>query len=71
MSAVKRAGAAAAVVLALVLSGCAADGIEKDSSTDRLREETITLQDGRVVHCIVYKSGYAGGLSCDFEGVAR
>ena len=60
-----------AVVLAilLVLSGCGAtrqSDIEKSSAN--LKEGSITLSDGRVVVCIVYKRGYAGGLSCDWEG---
>ena len=60
-----------AVVLAilLVLSGCGTtrqSDIEKSSAN--LKEGSITLSDGRVVVCIVYKRGYAGGLSCDWEG---
>lgn len=60
-----------AVVLAtlLVLSGCgrtSQSDIEKTSTY--LKEGSITLSDGRVVVCIIYKRGYAGGLSCDWEG---
>lgn len=58
---------AGAVVLAGVLAGCAS-GFESERSTGSLREETITISDGRTVHCVIYASGYRGGLSCDWEG---
>lgn len=42
------------------------DTIAKTSDA-RLREEYMTLSDGRVVTCISWKTAYAGGLSCDWE----
>lgn len=59
-----------AALLATALVGCTSmsTGVEQGSSTSALREETITVQDGRTVHCVVYSSGYKGGLSCDWEG---
>ena len=60
-----------AVVLAtlLVLSGCGREeGSEQSSSNDRLSEQTITLSDGRVITCVVYRASSKGGLSCDWEG---
>ena len=60
-----------AVVLAtlLVLSGCGATSqSDTEKSSDHLKEGSITLSDGRVVTCIIYKHGRAGGLSCDWEG---
>ncbi|WP_036321742.1 hypothetical protein [Microbacterium sp. B24] len=57
-----------AVVLAATLAGCAATGAEQGASTDALRQESITLQDGRTVQCVVYSAPYKGGLSCDWVG---
>ncbi|UGS26354.1 hypothetical protein K8F61_17265 [Microbacterium resistens] len=67
------------VVLALgglVLSGCASGGspaVDGDAGqrSSKLYERTISLTDGRTVTCITYRSGYAGGLSCDWDGAAR
>ncbi len=61
----------AAVTLALAataLVGCTPSGAEQNRSADSLRQESITLQDGRTVQCVIYASGYKGGLSCDWEG---
>ncbi len=49
-----------AVVL-VVLAGCGAGGPAK-------RGNDVVLPDGRTVTCVVYKQGYAGGISCDWEG---
>lgn len=57
-----------AALLATALVGCTSTGAERNSSTDTLREETITVQDGRTVHCVIYSAGYKGGLSCDWDG---
>ena len=54
------------VAVTLTLSGCYVSGMEQDRSTDSLREETITLNDGRTIVCVIYASGYKGGLSCDW-----
>lgn len=63
--------------LAFGLSGCTESGSAgRESGTFpvsdyTLSEEHITLQDGRKVTCIKYASGYKGGLSCDWESVAK
>lgn len=56
-----------AALLALSLTGCEPQGAEQSSSTRALREESITLHDGRQITCVVYASGYQGGLSCDWS----
>lgn len=62
-----RAWAGATIALALtLLVGCSADGSEQSTSTDMLRQESITLDDGRTVQCVVYATINAGGLSCDW-----
>lgn len=55
--------------LAFGLSGCTESGSVGSDYT--LSEEHITLQDGRKVTCVKYASGYKGGLSCDWESVAK
>nr|DAL41027.1 MAG TPA_asm: hypothetical protein [Caudoviricetes sp.] len=35
---------------------------------DGLKENRVNLTDGRTVTCVVYRGGYAGGVSCDWEG---
>ena len=67
-----RAAAATSIALvAAALVGCSAGGSEQGASTDKLRQESITLEDGRTVQCVIYASGYKGGLSCDWEGAQR
>lgn len=68
--------AGAVVALALVLVGCGTGGSpatddKAGSTSNRLYERTIELQDGREVTCVVYKQSNAGGLSCDWDGAAR
>lgn len=66
----KRRGVGAAVALSVLLAalaGCATDGSELSRSTDTLRQESITLDDGRTVQCVIYSAGYKGGLSCDWD----
>ncbi|MFJ6532468.1 hypothetical protein [Microbacterium sp. NPDC091662] len=64
------AGAVAAAAVALALVGCGpARGVEDaGESSGRIYQSTERLADGRSVTCLVYKSGYAGGLSCDWAG---
>ena len=59
---------AVVLVALLVLSGCGRDGAEQSSSNDQLSEQTITLSDGRVITCVLYRASRKGGLSCDWEG---
>ena len=53
-------------VAALLLTGCGAADADTGKSTN-LSEKKIALKDGRQVTCVVYKAGYAGGLSCDWD----
>ena len=60
-----------ALPIALMLAGCTTtrDGDEpavSRSVSGKLREAEIELTDGRTVTCVVYSSGYKGGLSCDW-----
>lgn len=60
------------IVAALALTGCGYGGNpESDDNAGgesrNLYERSITLTDGRDVTCVVYQSGYKGGLSCDWE----
>lgn len=59
-------------IAALALTGCGTGGSpENDDNaggkSKALYERSITLTDGRDVTCVVYGSGHAGGLSCDWE----
>lgn len=57
-----------ALTLASILALTACEGGEQGNSRiSLLHEEQVSLTDGRTVTCIVYKAGYAGGLSCDWE----
>lgn len=59
------------------LSGCTESGSAVDDSPSSevsdftLSEKHITLQDGRKITCIKYSAGRKGGLSCDWESVAK
>lgn len=57
--------AAGAIALALTLTACGAENW--DSSHEKNLTPKVVTVDGREVTCILYKSGYAGGLSCDWE----
>jgi len=61
----KKITAVAAVVLVMALAGCS--GSEQERSTETLRQESIVLEDGRTVECVIYASYNNGGLSCDWE----
>lgn len=68
--------AGVALVATLALAGCATGGspaVDEDAGTvaDTLYERKIQLTDGREITCIVYSSGYRGGLSCDWGGATE
>lgn len=48
----------------LTLSGCSSEQ-QGDRATPV--PHIVKLADGRAVTCIVFKSGYAGGMSCDWD----
>jgi hypothetical protein len=52
------------VALVLGLVGCSANDAD-DGSAGRI--SWVQLPDGREVLCVAWKSGYAGGLSCDWD----
>lgn len=62
----KRKMMAVAALCVLLLTGCGVADAETGESTG-LEQNTIELKDGRQVTCVVYKAGYAGGLSCDWD----
>ena len=69
-------GIAASLVVAtalLTLTGCSAPVVEGATGEEgyALSENALRLSDGRTVTCVVYKAGYAGGLSCDWDGATR
>src|SRR5207344_3019717 len=41
-------------------------GVGDSGTTAYISEQDIHLKDGRIVTCLIYKQGYAGGLSCDW-----
>lgn len=43
------------------------DSNKKVNSVSGLSEWKYTLSDGRIITCIVYQGGYAGGLDCDWK----
>lgn len=77
----KRLAAAAAAVafLTLALTGCASESGNGGSTDPEINAQLTPsdhysfvqeLQDGRKVLCVWAKSGYGGGLSCDWESIA-
>lgn len=71
--------AAAAAFLALALTGCASGAGNGGSTDPELNDQRTPsvhysfvqeLPDGRKVLCVWAKSGYGGGLSCDWESIA-
>ena len=62
-----RLAAIAAAALTLALAGCATG--EPDPTTgEKTNLDVRRVQvDDRIVTCIVYRAGYAGGLSCDWN----
>jgi hypothetical protein len=63
----KRLAIVAVAVLTLTGCGSGADNAAGTESSN-LIERTIDLTDGREVTCIIYGTGYRGGLSCDWGG---
>lgn len=66
----KKTLATLALVTMLALTGCGG-GYEQPTTNekDHLHENSLKLEDGRTVVCIVRgESNYRGGLSCDWDG---
>lgn len=63
------ARAALAALTLATLAGCAnTTDAESVDATPRIRAAWVQpLPDGREVTCIFAKSGYAGGLTCDWD----
>ncbi|WP_104087059.1 hypothetical protein [Arthrobacter sp. GMC3] len=66
----KKTIAALAIVALLALTGCGSGEAPTDKERDYLHENSLKLDDGRTVTCIVRgtPTGYRGGLSCDWDG---
>lgn len=48
--------------------GCATqDPATGEAGRTTLYEQSVELRDGRIVSCVARISGYAGGLSCDWD----
>lgn len=58
--------AAVMAMSALLLVGCGAADVDTGKGTN-LSEKKIALKDGRQVTCVAHVTGYAGGLSCDWD----
>lgn len=60
-------------VSAILLAGCAGDSTDQDGNRAplKIQPHLVTLPDGQVVQCIWERSGYAGGLSCNWNGIKR
>lgn len=66
------AAVAVLAAAAMALTGCSSSIEDPSTGEDtRITERHVTTQDGREVTCLVYTAGYAGGLSCDWDGAAR
>lgn len=65
---------AVAALLAAGLAGCSSsrphveDSEQVSDYSSGLHEARKQLSDGREVTCVIYLSGYKGGLSCDWDG---
>lgn len=65
----KKTIAILAIIATLALTGCASGNpYASTGESTNLYEKHIKLNDGRTVTCVTYKAGYAGGLSCDWDG---
>jgi hypothetical protein len=53
------------VACSLVLSACGNDPAEPGGPSGVFRVAQVNV-DGRLVNCVTWKHGYAGGLSCDW-----
>lgn len=51
---------------ASILSGCA----DKTGEPIDVTERVVELNDGREVPCVYFRSGYAGGISCDWDNAS-
>ena len=58
--------AAGTIALMTALTACSAEDWDR-TNENRLTPKVITV-DGREVTCVIYQSGHAGGLSCDWDG---
>lgn len=65
--------AIAGLVLILALGACQGQAPEDDNSSiadgrwSPLDYEEVTLPTGRVIPCVIYRTAYAGGISCDWS----
>ncbi|BBC53860.1 hypotheical protein [Mycobacterium phage PP] len=57
----------AAAALAAVLTGCGGTDAEGNSAPGEIKPHYVNLPDNRQVLCVWEKSGYGGGLSCDWS----
>ena len=64
----KRITAVAAGTIALMTALTACSAEDWDSTHEKNLTPKVITVDDREVTCVIYKSGYAGGLSCDWEG---
>jgi len=58
----------AAVLAAGMLTGCGGTDAEGNERPGNVEPHYVDLPDGRTVMCVWEKSGYSGGLSCDWAG---
>ncbi|GAA4762483.1 hypothetical protein [Microbacterium gilvum] len=69
LSKLRGAAAAVGVLATVALAGCAT-GSASPETNERRPEQVqafeVKLDDGRSVLCVWAKSGYGGGLSCDW-----
>lgn len=61
----KKTLATLAIIATLALTGCSS---QEEGQRSTPVPHLVELADGRIVDCIVFKHGYAGGLSCDWAG---
>ena len=61
----RRTSVALALAASLMLTACSAEDWDSTHESN-LHPRTVTVDD-REVTCVLYKAGYAGGLSCDWE----
>ena len=55
-----------ALAMMLTLTACGAENW--DSTHEKHLTPKVITVDGRDVTCVIYQSGNAGGVSCDWEG---
>ncbi|BCI54974.1 hypothetical protein NIIDNTM18_42520 [Mycolicibacterium litorale] len=68
MSGRSRKGRVLAVLCAatVLLAGCSGQDDEGNERPGSVKPHYVDLPDGRKVLCVWEKSGYGGGLSCDW-----